>query len=86
MEAPVKFMAKYAAMAGIKKNHAIISIRPPQSLKFHRQKAVSMMAVIRPMVSPLREKARPGNQGNKIGVKTAPAAIALRKATTANSP
>ena len=79
-------MARNAEMAGTMKNQAKISARPAHWLKSPGQKAAIHMAVIIPMTNPLKEKARPGSQGSKMGVRTAPDAMAQRKATTANRP
>ena len=67
-------------MAGIRKNQANPSRRPAHEAMLPSLKVTMITAPIRPMTNPFVEKARPGNQGNNRGVRTAPAKRATRMA------
>lgn len=82
----MKFMARYAEAAGMRRNQASISRRPANVIQSALRKAMKITAAKKPRVRPLREKARPGSHGSDKGVKTAPARIAVRSAKTESMP
>jgi hypothetical protein len=71
---PVKFMAKYAVIAGAMRNKPT-RLAP---LQFDAKVRVSSNAHSNPTWAPLREKALPGIHGRKTGVTTAPIRSAPR--------
>ena len=86
MEAPVKFIAKKAESAGMSRSQASISKRPANVIPSFHRKTTKRKAVINPTETPLIEKARPGSQGSKVGVKIPPARIAVRMARAEKRP
>src|SRR4030042_4310161 len=80
VEAPVKFIAKKAESAGMSRSQASISKRPANVIPSFHRTIIKRKAVNNPTETPLIEKDRPGSQGSKVGVKTAPARMAVRMA------
>jgi hypothetical protein len=65
---PVKFMAKYAAMAGVMRKRATILPR----LQVEAKVRLTANAHNKPIWAPFKEKARPGIQGRRRGVTKDP--------------
>ena len=86
VDAPVKFIARYAVIAGIRKNQARTSSLPDQCSKAALRRTAGIRATTNPRISPLRAKALPGNHGKRIGVKMVPANRAVTSAKAANRP
>jgi hypothetical protein len=71
---PVKFMAKYAAMAGAIRKRAMILVK----LQAEAKVRLIINAHEKPVWAPFKEKALPGIQGRRIGVTKDPMRSAPR--------
>src|SRR5512137_1278916 len=59
VDAPVKFIARYAEIAGIRRSQAIVSKRPVGMIQSPQRKANRRIAKRIPRLKPFIEKARP---------------------------
>jgi hypothetical protein len=72
VDAPVKFMARYAVIAGTRRSHAMVSNWPDHEIISGCRTIMSIQAVRRPSQRPFNAKGRTGMNGNKIGIRIVP--------------
>lgn len=82
----MKFIAKYAAIAGIRKNQDRISTRFCHNPSVPVLTTTKTIAAMSPKENPFSEKVRPGSHGSNRGVRTAPVVRATSRDNTAKRP